>query len=71
MPKDTEGFEQFARENRSEMPVLSAVISVNRKLEQMAKLGKVSNATLSKPNLLTEESITPNFIRVRSRVDLK
>ena len=71
LPKDTEGFEQFARENRAEMPLLSAAILVNRKLEEMAKHGKVKNATLSKPNLLTEESIAPNFIRVKSRVDLK
>ena len=46
MPKDTEGFEQFAQQNSTVTPLLSAVVRVNRQMEEMAKLGKANHATL-------------------------
>ena len=40
LPKDTEGFEQFAQQNNAVTPLLSAVVRVNKKMEEMAKLRK-------------------------------
>jgi UDPglucose 6-dehydrogenase len=69
LPKDTEGFVQFARKSRAEMPLLSAVIRLNKELEKMAKLGKVKNATLSKPSILMEESIALSHRRTKSKMN--
>jgi UDPglucose 6-dehydrogenase len=56
LPKDTEGFEQFAQRNNAVTPLLSAVVRVNRQMEEMAKLGKANRATLEPPSV-TEEQI--------------
>jgi hypothetical protein len=55
LPKDTQGFERFAQENKAHTPILSAVISVNKQMEEMARHGKVCEATLERPNPLLEE----------------
>src|ERR671911_772696 len=57
LPKDTQGFERFAQENNAHTPILSAVIQVNKQMEEMAKHGKVSEATLGRPNLILEKHI--------------
>jgi UDPglucose 6-dehydrogenase len=57
LPKDTQGFERFAQENNANTPILSAVIRVNKQMEEMAKQGKVSDATLGPPNLILEKQI--------------
>jgi UDPglucose 6-dehydrogenase len=57
LPKDTQGFEGFAQQNKSHTPILSAAIKVNKQMEEMAKLGKVSNATLGPPDLIIEKQI--------------
>lgn len=56
LPKDTEGFEQFAQWNNAVTPLLSAVVRVNRQMEEMAKLGKANRATVEPPSV-TEEQI--------------
>ena len=56
LPKDTEGFEQFAQRNNAVTPLLSAVVRVNRQMEEMAKLGKANRATVEPPSV-TEEQI--------------
>jgi UDPglucose 6-dehydrogenase len=57
LPKDTRGFERFAQQNKAHTPVLSATIKVNEQMEEMAKHGKVSNATLGPPDLIVEKQI--------------
>ena len=57
LPKDTQGFERFAQKNKAHTPVLSAVVQVNKQMEEMAKHGKVSDATLGPPNLILEKQI--------------
>jgi UDPglucose 6-dehydrogenase len=57
LPKDTQGFEGFAKENKAHMPILSAVVQVNKQMEKLAEIGKVSDATLAPPNLVTEKQI--------------
>jgi UDPglucose 6-dehydrogenase len=56
LPKDTEGFEEFAQQNCTVTPLLSAVVRVNRQMEEMAKLGKANHATIEPPGV-TEEQI--------------
>ena len=51
LPKDTEGFEQFAQQNSTVTPLLSAVVRVNRQMEEMAKLGKANHATVGPPEM--------------------
>jgi UDPglucose 6-dehydrogenase len=57
LPKDTQGFERFAQKNKAHTPILSAVVQVNKQMEEMAKHGKVSDATLGSPNLTLEKQI--------------
>jgi UDPglucose 6-dehydrogenase len=57
LPKDAQGFERFAQANKVHTPILSAVISVNKQMEEMARHGKVSEATLEPPNSLLEKQI--------------
>ena len=57
LPKDTQGFEQFAQNNKAHTPILSAVISVNKQMEEMAKQKKVCGATLERPDSLLKEQI--------------
>jgi UDPglucose 6-dehydrogenase len=58
LPKDTQGFERFAQQNKANMPILSAVVQVNKQMEKLAELGKVSDATLGPPpNLISEKQI--------------
>jgi UDP-glucose 6-dehydrogenase len=58
LPKDTQGFERFAQENKAHMPLLSAVVQVNKQMQKLAELGKVSDATLAPPpNLVSEKQI--------------
>ena len=51
LPKDTEGFEQFAQRINAVTPLLSAVVRVNRHMEEMAKLGRANHATLEPPSV--------------------
>jgi len=46
LPKDTEGLKAFAEEKGIIMPLLSAVISVNSQMEELAKQGIVPAATI-------------------------
>jgi len=46
LPKDTKGLEAFAKENGINVPLLSAVISVNSEMEELAKQGRVPPATI-------------------------
>ena len=46
LPKDTKGLEAFAKENGISMPLLSAVISVNSEMEELAKQGVIPLATI-------------------------
>lgn len=61
LPKDTEGFEVFAKEIGVRMPLLQAVISVNSQMNELAERGKIPNATIvghkwqSSPNLANKE----------------
>jgi UDPglucose 6-dehydrogenase len=56
LPKDTEGFEQFALRNSNVTPLLSAVVRINRQMEEMAKLGRANHATVEPP-LVTGEQV--------------
>jgi UDPglucose 6-dehydrogenase len=58
LPKDTEGFEQFAQRNNTLTPILSAVVRVNRKMEEMAKLGSANRATVKPPSVTAEQVLT-------------
>jgi UDPglucose 6-dehydrogenase len=58
LPKDTEGFEQFAERNNAVTPILSAVVRVNRLIEEMAKLGKANRATVEPPSVIEEQMLT-------------
>jgi UDPglucose 6-dehydrogenase len=49
LPKDTQGFERFAQANKAHTPILSAVINVNKQMEELAKQGKVCGSTLERP----------------------
>jgi len=55
LPKDTEGFEQFAKRKSIVTPLLSAVVRVNRQMEEMAKLGKANHATIEPPSMTEDE----------------
>jgi UDPglucose 6-dehydrogenase len=56
LPKDTEGFAQFAQRINAVTPLLSAVVQVNREMEEMAKLGRANRATMEPPGV-TEEQV--------------
>jgi len=55
LPKDTEGFEKFAQRNSIVTPLLSAVVRVNRQMEELAKLGKANHATVEPPSVQEEQ----------------
>jgi UDPglucose 6-dehydrogenase len=61
LPKDTKGLEAFAKKIGVSMPLLSAVISVNSEMEELATQGVVPPATIvghkwqPLPNLVTKE----------------
>ena len=50
LPKDAEGFEQFAQRINAVTPLLSAVVRVNRHMEEMAKLGRANHSTVEPPS---------------------
>jgi UDPglucose 6-dehydrogenase len=56
LPKDTEGFEQFAQRSNTLTPLLSAVVRVNKQMEELAKLGKAKHATVEPP-IVREEQV--------------
>jgi UDPglucose 6-dehydrogenase len=58
LPKDTEGFAQFAQQVNPVTPLLSAVVQVNRQMEEMAKLGRANRATLEPPSVTEEQVLT-------------
>jgi UDPglucose 6-dehydrogenase len=58
LPKDTKGFEQFAQRNNTVTPLLSAVVRINRQMEEMAKLGKANHATIEPPSATAEQILT-------------
>jgi UDPglucose 6-dehydrogenase len=60
LPKDTEGFAQFAQRFNAVTPLLSAVVRINRHMEEMANLGRANHATLEPPSV-TEERIIPEL----------
>lgn len=61
LPKDTKGLEAFAKEIGVSIPLLSAVISVNSRMEELARQGVVPPATIAghnwrpSPNLANKE----------------
>jgi UDPglucose 6-dehydrogenase len=58
LPKDTEGFEKFALRNSAITPLLSAVVRVNRQMEELAKLGKANHATVEPPSVPEEQVLS-------------
>lgn len=50
LPKDTKGLLAFAKQLEIPMPLLSAVISINTKLEELSRQGIVPSATIVGPN---------------------
>lgn len=58
LPKDIEGFVRFARQRNTETPLLSAVVHVNKQLEEMVKLGEAEHATVEAPGVKDEQVIT-------------
>jgi UDPglucose 6-dehydrogenase len=58
LPKDTESFAQFAQRINAVTPLLSAVVQVNRQMEEMAKLGRANRATLEPPSVREEQDLT-------------
>jgi UDPglucose 6-dehydrogenase len=58
LPKDVKAFLAFAREFGVNMPLVSAVDSINSHMEKLAEKGQVPYATLSQPKLLIRNNLT-------------
>ena len=56
LPKDVKAFLAFTKEFGLDIPLISAVDSVNSQLEKLAEKGQVPHATLRQPKLLLSSS---------------
>jgi UDPglucose 6-dehydrogenase len=63
LPKDTEGFEQVVQRNNAVTPILSAVVRVNKHMEEMARIGKANHSTIEPPCTADDEVLATQTLR--------